>query len=55
MFLRYIKIILKTNTQLEQAKENLFAHRTFNLEDCFRILDINKSGKVTAQELHQVF
>ena len=55
MFLRYIKLVLRINTQLEQAKESLFGHRTFTIDDCFNLLDINKSGKLTPQELLEVF
>lgn len=50
MFLRYLKLIIKTNSQLEQAKEALLSHRTFNVEDAFRIFDLNKSGALTPQE-----
>ncbi len=55
MFLRYLKQVLQTNSKLEQAKETLFSHRTFNVEDAFALLDVNKSGVLSAQEFHQVF
>lgn len=55
MFLRFIKTVLKTNSQLEQAKQTLFSHRTFNLEDAFRMFDRNKNGVISAQEFHDAF
>ena len=55
MFLRYIKAVMKANSQLQQARESLFSHRTFSVEDAFALLDVNKSGVLSSQELHQVF
>ena len=55
MFLRFLKLVIKTNAQLEQAKETLFSHRTFSLEDCFQLFDVNRNGKLGVEELSQVF
>lgn len=55
MFLRFIKTVIRQNRQLEDAKVQLFSHKTFSLEDSFRLFDINSSGKLSAQELLTVF
>jgi Ca2+-binding EF-hand superfamily protein len=55
MFLRFIKLLVKTNNQIDNAKKTLFGHRTFNLDDCFTLFDSNKNGVISVTELHDVF
>lgn len=39
MFLRLIKLIVKNNRQIEIAKEVLFSHKTFGIDECYRLFD----------------
>ena len=55
MFLRMIKMLIKTNRQLEDSRAALVAHKTFSLEESFSLFDVNENGRITAQELTQVF
>ena len=41
MFLRMIKLMIKTNRQVEDSRGALFSHKTFSLEDSFNLFDIN--------------
>lgn len=55
MFLRFVKLLIRTNKSVEDAKTALFNHKTFSLEDSFALFDVNKNGKLTESELSQVF
>ena len=55
MFLRFVKILIRTNRNIEDAKTSLFNHKCFSLEDSFALFDINKNGLLTASELTNVF
>ena len=55
MFLRMIKMLIKTNRLLEDSRAALVAHKTFSLEESFKLFDVNENGRITAQELTQVF
>lgn len=55
MFLRFIKLILKNNSDLENARETLFGHSTFSVESCFALFDSSKCGVITLEEFQQVF
>lgn len=55
MFLRFVKLLIRTNRTVEDAKTALFNHKTFSLEDSFALFDTNKNGKLTETELTQVF
>jgi len=55
MFLRFIKTLVRQNRAIEDAKVQLFSHKTFSLEDSFRLFDINQNGKLSEAELNQVF
>ena len=55
MFLRFVKVLIRTNRQLEDAKQALFAHKTFSLEESFRLFDTNKNGRLTPEEITRVF
>lgn len=54
MFLRFVKQLIRSNKQIEDAKSALFCHKTFTLEDSFRLFDVNQNGTITTQELTQV-
>ena len=51
MFLRFVKLLIRTNKSVEDAKTALFNHKTFSLEDSFALFDVNKNGKLTESEL----
>lgn len=55
MFLRMVKLLIRTNKQIEDAKQALFSHKTFSLEDSFAMFDLNKNGRLPAAEISQVF
>jgi len=55
MFLRFIKLLIRSNRQIEDAKNSLFQHKTFSLEESFRLFDFNNDGHVSTQELTKVF
>lgn len=55
MFLRFIKVLIRTNRQLEDAKQSLFSHKTFSLDDSFRLFDTNQNGRLTTEEITRVF
>ena len=55
MFLRLIKVIIRSNRQIEDAKQALFSHKTFSLEDSFKLFDLNQNGKLSVNEFTQVF
>ena len=55
MFLRMIKLMIKTNKYLEDARSSLVSHKTFTLQDSFSLFDVNQNGKITAEELAKVF
>lgn len=48
MFLRLVKVLVRTNRQLEDARQSLFSHKTFSLEESFRLFDTNKNGRLTS-------
>jgi hypothetical protein len=41
MFLRFVKLLIRTNRNIEDAKTALFNHSTFTMEDSFAYFDIN--------------
>ena len=51
MFLRMIKTMVKTNRQLEDSRACLFSHKTFSLEDSFKLFDINQNGRIAVEEI----
>jgi len=51
MFLRFVKQLIRSGRQIEDAKSALFCHKTFTLDDSFRLFDVNQNGTVTSQEL----
>ena len=55
MFLRLIKELIRSNRAIEDAKQSLFAHRTWGLDESFRLFDTNSNNKITAEEFTQVF
>ena len=55
MFLRLIKLILKNQRQIEIAKEVLFSHSTFDINECFRLFDDQNEGSITAEKFDEVF
>ena len=55
MFLRMIKLHIRQNRQLEDARQALFQHKTFSLEESFKLFDINENGTVCINEVQQVF
>lgn len=55
MFLRFVKVLIRTNRQIEDAKQALFAHKAFSLEDSFALFDLNKNGQLPPGEISQVF
>ena len=55
MFLRLIKLLIRTNRNLEDARVALSCHKTFTLEDSFALFDINKNGRIAFNELTMVF
>lgn len=54
MFLRMIKLMIKTNRLLEDSRAALFAHKTFSLEDSYNLFDVNSNGQLTVAEFTQV-
>ncbi len=55
MFLRFVKLLLRSSKALEEARNELFNHGSFTLEDSFALFDINGNGKISAREFAQVF
>lgn len=55
MLLRMIKLIIKTNRQLEDARHALFCHQAFSLQESFSLFDIKQNGRIGAEEIAQVF
>jgi len=55
MFLRLIKLILKNQRQIEIAKEVLFSHKTFDVQECYRLFDDQNEGQITAEKFEEVF
>lgn len=55
MFLRLIKLIIKQNKHIESIRELLFSHKYFNLAETFALFDINGNGKISPDELEEVF
>ena len=55
MFLRMIKLMIKTNRLLEDSRAALFSHKTFSLEDSFNLFDVNENGRLTNEEIAQTF
>ena len=55
MFLRLIKLILKNQRQIEIAKEVLFSHKTFDIQECYRLFDDQNEGFITAEKFEEVF
>lgn len=55
MLLRLIKTIISANRRLEDVKVSLFSHKLFNLRDSFAMFDLNSSGRVSVNELANVF
>ena len=41
MFLRFVKLLIRTNRQIEDARNSLFSHKTFSVEDSFRLFDVD--------------
>ena len=54
MFLRFVKMIIRSNRHIEDAKVALFSHRSFSLQDSFRLFDVNESGLITSNEINQL-
>ena len=55
MFLRLIKLMLKNQRQIEIAREVLFSHKTFDVQECFRLFDDKNEGAIPAQQFEDVF
>lgn len=55
MFMRMVKLMIKQNRQIEDARITLGCHKTFSLDDSFKLFDITGNGKVTETEILQVF
>ena len=51
MFLRLLKTVLKSQNNVESAKQALFSHQGFSVEEAFALIDTNKDGIITAQEI----
>lgn len=51
MFLRFVKLLIRTSRHIEDARNALFSHKTFSLEDSYRLFDVDSNGLVTTQEL----
>ena len=41
MFLRMVKVMIRTNRSIEDARTSLMCHKTFSAGDSFRLFDIN--------------
>ena len=41
MLLRIVKLMIKQNRQLEDARMALLAHKTFSLQESFSLFDYN--------------
>ena len=55
MFLRMVKQIIRSNRQVEDARVSLGCHKTFSIEESFRVFDINQNGRVSVDEITEVF
>ena len=55
MFLRLIKNILYQQRQVETLRQTLFSHRAFNVREAFEVIDKNKSGSITEEEIASIF
>ena len=51
MFLRLLKTVLKSQNNVESAKQALFCHQGFSVEEAFALIDANQDGIITAQEI----
>lgn len=54
MFLRFLKTVLKAQHSVETAKQLLFSHQGFSVEEAFAAIDANKDGIITAQEISDI-
>jgi len=55
MFLRMVKLMIRTNRSVEDARSSLCCHKTFSVGDSFRLFDINDNGVIAADEINHVF
>ena len=46
-----IKLHIRQNRQLEDARQALFQHKTFSLDESFKLFDINENGAVSIYEI----
>ena len=53
--MRLIKLILKNQRQIEIAKEVLYSHKTFDIQECYRLFDDQNEGFITAEKFEEVF
>ena len=50
-----VKLLIRTNRQLEDARVALACHKSFSLADSFALFDVNQNGRIAVNELYQVF
>lgn len=55
MFLRFVKMLIRSNKHIEDAKVALFSHKAFTLQDSYRLFDANENGLITANEITHLF
>ena len=55
MFLRMVKLMIETNRRIEDARASLMCHKTFSMDESFRLFDINQNGKIAVNEITHVF
>ena len=48
-------MMLKNQRQIEIAKEVLYSHKTFDVEECFRLFDDQNEGVILAERFEDVF
>ena len=39
MFLRLLKVMIRNNRQIEDARQSLFSHKTFSIDESFKLFD----------------
>ena len=55
MLLRMVKLMVEQNRRIEDARAALTCHKTFSINDSFRLFDINQNGVIATDEITHVF
>ena len=51
IFIKYLKLLIKSEKEIEFAKRDLMRQEDFNAEDAFRLFEVEKTGVVTKKDM----